>query len=246
MRPMRRPLVSCALAFAPFWLGPSFDGLPLTSQDSGSNVAETYIYGDCTPPPDGGCAPPAAVQNRTTCERNVVALDVVPSSVRLVRGGGIAAWYERGSVDVATGRTTATIFASTSARAARAVRALRHESQSEPKPMSAPVYPPAVRDELKRVVVAVRGERSVARASRTLGLSRAHVCTRLQVARLLPARALAGAKVPVRSWKELARERQVAFWVQEFGLDEAVERFGLSGPEVRRAVRRVRGLTGEC
>lgn len=243
---MRRPVATLALAAAPFWLGQSFEGLPLTTQQSGSTGGDLFVYGSCEAKPDSGCSPPLQVQNATTCTRNAVGLDVVPRSIHRVRGAGIAATYERGGIDVSTGRTTAAVYTSTDRRAARAVAALRRRSQSKPGSLPPPVFPPAVLKELKRVVVAWNRERRVSAVAAALGLRAAHVRTRLTVARLLPARALRAVEPPRRSWANIQRDRQVAFWAHEFGRRKAMEQFELGRAQVRRAVRRVRGLAGEC
>ena len=59
--------------FPLYWLGQSYEGLPLTriiryrydpeppipAVEAENSV--TFIYGDCDPPPDGGCAPPLTI-----------------------------------------------------------------------------------------------------------------------------------------------------------------------------------------
>jgi hypothetical protein len=60
---------------------------------------------------------------------------------------------------------------------------------------------------------------------------------------VLPPGALRGVPVPRRSWPEVQRDRQIAF-AAETG--DAQRRFGLTREQVRRAVRRVRGLVGKC
>lgn len=66
--------------FTLYWLGETFEGLPLTtitryrydppggtSGQSESSVA--FIYGDCTPGPDSGCAPPLQIILESYCMR---------------------------------------------------------------------------------------------------------------------------------------------------------------------------------
>jgi hypothetical protein len=234
-----RPAAAVALASAPFWLGPSFAGNPLVAH----NENGTFVYGDCQAKSDQGCEPPLQVQDRTTCERNPVALDVVPRRVYRLRGRGIAAVYGRGTIDVAGGRTTTTVFARSDRLASRAARALRRHSQGRPHPLVAPAYPAAVLAELKRVVVAQRRLSDPEAIGRALELGPGHVRTRLRVASLLPAGALREVAVPRRSWAQVQHDRQVAFAAKAH---QAQQRFGLTRAQVRAAVRRVRGLTGSC
>ena len=236
---MMRPVATAALAAAPFWLGPSFAGHPLVAHDE----TGTFVYGSCHATSDQGCAPPLQVQDRTTCQRNPVALDVVPRRVYRLRGHGIAAVYTRGAIDAMSDHTTTTVFASGDRLAARAARALRRRGQSAPHPLSAPDYPPAVLRELKRVAVAAHGGRGPEAIGRALGIGPGVVRTRLRVAKLLPPDALRGVPVPRRSWKQVQHDRQVAFAAHTH---QAQQYFHLSRGQVRRAVRRTRGLTGSC
>jgi hypothetical protein len=235
-------LAAFALATAPFWLGPSFAGHKLVAHTESG----VFVYGNCKIPEgqdEGGCSPPLDLQDRTTCERNVVALDVVPRRVYRVRGKGIAADYEPGAIDVGTAHTTTTIFANSDRFAHRAMRAMRRRGQPRPRPLAAPLYPIAVLKELKRVAVAARTPESVEEIGRYLGLRPGVVRARLRVARLLPPGTLAHVPVPKRSWAQVQHDRQISFAAQEH---QAQERFGLTRAQVRAAVRRVRGLTGSC
>jgi hypothetical protein len=232
-------LLAATLALAPFWLGPSFAGYPLVAHDE----TGTFVYGDCQATSDQGCSPPLQVQDRTTCERNPVALDVVPRRAYRLRGHGIAAVYTRGAIDAAAGHTTTTAFAKSDQLAYRAARALRRRGQARPRQLPAPVYPPAVLGELKRVVAASRTPESAEEIGRFLGLGPGHVRTRLRLARLLPPGTLRDVPVPKRSWAQVEHDRQIAFAAQAH---QAQQRFGLTRKQVRRAVKRVRGLTGTC
>jgi hypothetical protein len=220
-----------AAALGAFWLGQSFAGHPLVSHtDSGA-----YIYGDSPSQ--------LSLQDRTTGERNVVALDVVPRRVYRIRGAGIAADYERGETDVGSGHTTTTIFANTDRFGHRAASAMRRRGERRPHALPAPVYPIAVLKELKRVVAAAGTPESLQEVSRYLGMKPAVVRARLRVARLLPAGALAGVPVPRRSWAQVKHDRQIAFAAR---VHQAQRQFGLTRAQVRAAVKRVRGLTGVC
>src|SRR4051812_43299886 len=145
-----------------YWLGPSFNGLPLTATiDRG---LPAYVYGDCTPHSDTGCTPPVEAQNWTTCDRNPLALDVLPTRLFRVRGGGIAAQYREEGVDVGIGRRTVAVFAGDEGLAIAAARLLRLRSASAPPArFRRPAYPRAVLAELARVV-APRGRHHSVRA----------------------------------------------------------------------------------
>jgi hypothetical protein len=239
-------LVAAGAAAAPasaldrWWLGKEFERLPLTHEERG-----LFVYGDCDPEPDGGCPPPLQVQNDTTCGRNPVALDVAAQRLHRLRGGGIVADYGDG-IDLLTGGSTVTVF-STPARERRAVRAVRPRRAGEPPPqLRRPRLPWPVLAEVKRVAVAARRHDSRRAISRATGVSPGRVRVRLRLAELLGRDALAGVPAPRISWRTVRRYRQVAFWAQEFGPRAARERFDLTRAELRRIVRRVRGLTGDC
>jgi hypothetical protein len=233
---------TAALAAAPFWLGPSFAGHPLVAHTE----SDVFVYGNCEIPEgqdEGGCSPPLQLQDRTTCERNVVALDVVPRSIYRLRGGGIAADYGEASIDVGSDHTTTTVFANSDRFARRATKAMRRRGQRRPHALPAPVYPPAVLKELKRVVVASHTPRSLEEIAHALGLGPGAVRARVRLARLLPPGTLRDVPVPRRSWAQVEHDRQIAFAAQTH---QAQQRFDLTRAQVRRAVRRARGLTGRC
>ena len=224
-----------------YWLGSQFEGLTLTDTSGAS-----FIYGDCDPVPDG-CAPPLEVQNASTCGRNPVGFDVYPKSLRKLRGGGIVADYGDGRVEVGTGRRTVVVFANVQAQALRGARQLRRRSQSAaPARLAPPRYPRPVLAEIRRALAA-REQHPTARAiQRATGLSRAQVVTRLRLGRLLGPAALRGVPVPARSWRAVKRERQVAFEAWELGERRTARENGITPTQLRRIVRRVRGLVGGC
>jgi hypothetical protein len=187
------------------------------------------------------------VQHHSTCERNPLALDVLPRRVYPVRGAGIAAAYQEATVDLGTGRYTVTVFAETNREAARAVRRLRRCGQEgPPRRLRAPRYPTAVMRELKRVAVARQRTHSVKEAARAIGLSSAQTRMRLRIARLLGTAALKEVRAPTRPWRVVRRERKAAMFAQAEGVAAAARRFGVSRAELRAMIRRVRGLTGRC
>jgi hypothetical protein len=66
---------------------------------------------------------------------------------------------------------------------------------------------------------------------------------RVRLARLLPSGTLRDVPFPKRSWAQVEHDRQIAFAAQ---LHQAQREFHLTRAQVRRAVRRARGLTGSC
>jgi hypothetical protein len=225
----------------PYWLGPRHSGLKLSATIEGA-----YVYGTCETAPDSGCSPPFQVQNRTTCERNPLILDVAPSRVIRLRGA-IAAVY--GSmIDVGAGRHTVTVFGPGRRKTLRAARSLRpHPRAALGGPLPAPRPLPIVLAELRRAVDAKARHGTVAAVARKTGLKPWQVRARLRYATLLGPGALAGVEPPSRPWRVVARERQIALNVLAFGSRRrAAEQAGITVAEVRRIERRVRGLSGRC
>lgn len=127
-----------ATNFTAYSLGREFEGLPLTAQgrrctqpspiappDARTNVVE-YIYGDCKPPPDGGCAPPLAVQTWPACERGPAPVTHHNPLHGELRVRGVPArQYEGGRrLEVYTADSTVVVFAREEGLAVRAGRAL--------------------------------------------------------------------------------------------------------------------------
>jgi hypothetical protein len=144
-----KPCVSGDTApFAHYYLGESFESLPLTgrSYDCGRpskppgpiarpNFAD-YLYGDCEPPPDGGCAPPLEVQTTPACDRwwgqyNLGFPDepIVRPKLRKKRGVP-SARLDDSAIELYTDDVTVTVYADDLARARRAVAALRRAPDS--------------------------------------------------------------------------------------------------------------------
>jgi hypothetical protein len=221
-----------------YWLGPSFAGLPLTDtgESPGTNSTppdKSFSYGDCElPEGEGGCSVPANVQNWSSCYRNPIGLDRLPQKVFLVRGGGLAAQYESTAVDIGTGNRTVTIYADYELVGA-AMRELRPEADAEPQPLAPPVYPMPVLRELKRA------------STKPSELAPEEVKLRLRIAELLGPDALADVPPPKMSVKTVERLRQLAFKA-EFNFAETARKNGLTKAELRRKIKRVRGLAGHC
>jgi hypothetical protein len=135
------------------------------------------------------------------------------------------------------------VFATGDRLARRATTALRRRGQATPRPLTAPIYPPAVLGELKRVAVAGHTPRSAQEIGRALGMGPGVVRARVRLARLLSAGTLRDVPVPKRTWAQVQHDRQVAFAALSH---QAQQRFGLTRAQVLRAVRRVRGLIGSC
>lgn len=225
-----------------YWLGTKHEGFPLTSDDAGR-----FIYGTCRATDDGGCAPPLEVSNDSTCSRNPVAIETTPTKIARARGWALVSRYDDGSLDLNAGRTTVTIFARSERLARSAIEGLQPRSGDlSTAEFPAPKFPPAVLRELKRVVVAHGRLGSVDAVSRRTGLSKDDVRSRLLIARLLPPGTLLRVKRPSQSWRIVQRNRQVALVADELGTRQAARQFRLTVNEVRRAARRVRGLTGRC
>lgn len=228
---------------APFWLGPYFAGLRLTHQ---SPRWDSFSYGDCKPPPgEGGCSVPVNVQNRTSCERNPIGLDVYPQEVFLLRGGGLAAVYEPTGVDVGTGGHTVTLYTNEFELMGAALRDFRLRSDPSPQPLPPPRYPLPVLRELKRVTVVADRMHGVDAIARQTGLTPVDVRLRLRIAALLGPGALAGVPPPKMSTATVERLRQLAFRAQ-FNLVRTARQQGISVASLRKKVHRVRGLTGQC
>jgi hypothetical protein len=118
-----------------FDLGERFRGHPLTavlrSQDARSKRPTfSFIYGDCTPEPDSGCAPPYEVQNYAACSRNLFSYGRGETAQRRrsIRGAtAYAFWDDRffDRLEIYTGKTTIVIFAPSLAKARRVARSLQ-------------------------------------------------------------------------------------------------------------------------
>jgi hypothetical protein len=227
-----------------YWLGPSFAGMRLTHTSSFGGESD-FSYGDCEfPEGEGGCSVPAQVQNVSSCDRNPLAIDRVPFRVFLVRGGGLAAEYEKTGIDVGTGDQTVTLYTEFELMSA-ALRDVRRKSDPAPQPLAPPVYPPAALRELKRVTVAKQRFGSIGAAAKAIHLPAAEVKVRLEIAELLPPGTLADVPAPTISTATLERLRQLAFRTQ-YNLPRAARIRGISVAALRKKIAPVRGLTGYC
>lgn len=113
--------------------GDRADGLPLTAvlRSPGDTGPVSYVYGDCRPSAETGCAPPAEVQVWPACRRHlglyrhpVPGMTPVATAARGVR----ALSFDGGRrLELQTGRVTVVVFADAPDRAGRIVEALRSE-----------------------------------------------------------------------------------------------------------------------
>ena len=109
------------------WPGEHADGLPLTTVlESPDHLS--FVYGDCLPGDDAGCAPPLEVQAWRACRRHhaLYRSPLGPAGEAVtVRGVPGLAFEGRRRIELQTGRSTIVVFADSAGRASRAVAALR-------------------------------------------------------------------------------------------------------------------------
>ncbi len=225
-----------------YWLGPYFAGLHLTE-----TWYQSFAYGECVfPEGEGGCTPPVQVQNMTSCARNPIGTGGL-GEVFLVRGGGLAVGdpIEPGAIDVGTGRQTVSVRAEPEVLGA-VLRELHRRSEAGPEPLAPPVYPLPVLRELKRVTVAEGRFDGVTAIAKATELHPDEVRLRLRVAELLGPDALAGVPAPTMSVATVKRLSALAFGVQTHNLAHTAERHKMSIATLRKKIRRVRGLAGDC
>lgn len=227
-----------------WWLGPYFGGMRVTHEPEAS-WDKLYAYGECElPEGEGGCSVPAQVQTATSCHRNPIGIDRLPYEVYPLRGGGLATAYEPTAIDIGTGRQTVTLYADFELVGA-ALEEIRPRSHPAPLPLPPPVYPMPVLRELVRVT-AVEGRYDSVRAlAEATELAPAEVRLRLRIAELLGPEALAGVPPPAMSIETVERLRQLSFRAQYDPVRTAREN-GISVAELKKKVRRVRGLAGFC
>jgi hypothetical protein len=226
-----------------FWLGPYFAGLRLTD-----TRYQSFVYGECEfPAGEGGCTPPVQVQNATSCTSNPIRDDILAKEAFLVRGGGLAvADEELGGIYVGTGRQTVSVWPSEPEVLGAALRDVHRRSEAGPEPFTPPVYPLPVLRELKRVTVAEERVDGVAAIAKATGLRPDEVRMRLRIAELLGPDVLADVPAPTMSIATVERLRLLAFGVQTHNLAHTAERHRMSVASLRKKIRRVRGLAGDC
>ena len=119
--------------YALYYLGTSFNGLPLThaAMGPGSGIhrrrAWDFIYGDCTP--SGGdapsCTPPLDVQNWSICTRFPARYPGPTPKTTTI--DGVETLPAGGGLDVYTGMTTVAIFGDHRSQVIRSLRPVNDE-----------------------------------------------------------------------------------------------------------------------
>jgi hypothetical protein len=111
------------------WPGERADGLPLTTAlESPDRLS--FVYGDCLPTGDAGCAPPVEIQVWRACRRHrsLYRSPLGPAGEAVtVRGVPGLAFDGRRRIELQTGRSTIVVFADSAARAERVAAALRSD-----------------------------------------------------------------------------------------------------------------------
>lgn len=227
------------------WLGPYFAGLRW-NQEQEDPLDDRFVYGECIlPEGEGGCGWPLEIQNATSCSVNPLRAGEAARRLFLLRGGGIAAEYSPAWVEVGTGLQTATVNPEEFELMGAALREIRHRSEPAPQPLAPPVYPLPVLRELKRVTVAASRLGGIKAVARATALSAIEVRLRLRVAELLGPDALADVPLPTMSTATRERLEQLAFHA-EYRPAKRARRMGISLAELKKKIRRVRGLSGPC
>jgi hypothetical protein len=152
-------------AFAHYWLGPSFENLPLTARrfrcggayKDGSAVVRInsfgVLYGNCDPS-DGGCALPLEIQTWPACDRSFADYDFLPGlfprpPIGRLRGVPSARFEGGTRLELYTGDVTVVVFADARGRAARAAAALATTPESPLRVASGSPLPAAVEGHLR-------------------------------------------------------------------------------------------------
>jgi hypothetical protein len=122
--------------FSAYYLGDSFSGHSLTetlrvcnkpypSERVRGNYI-SYIYGNCVPRPDSGCAPPVEVQSAPACERSKPSRRIRRRARRHeVRGVPAVQFRGEARIELFTGDATVLIFGRTPTEVRKAAAALR-------------------------------------------------------------------------------------------------------------------------
>ena len=129
------PPGSNAVNFSAYYLGDAFRGLPLTKTLRVCNKLYppepvrgnyiSFIYGDCVPGSDGGCAPPVEVQSGPACERRLSARNRRRARTHKVRGVPALRFPGEPQLELFTGDAAVLIFGRTTAQVRKVAAALR-------------------------------------------------------------------------------------------------------------------------
>lgn len=113
-----------------FFAGDRTEGIPLEAVLRRSDSAEyvSFVYGDCVPENDAGCAPPIEIQVWPACRRHLALYDSSygPDLDRMTVRGVPAAVLDGGTrLELQTGRSTIVVFADSRQRLSRIATDLR-------------------------------------------------------------------------------------------------------------------------
>jgi len=129
-----------------FFAGDRTEGIPLETVLRRSDSAEyvSFVYGDCVPESDAGCAPPIEIQVWPACRRYLALYDSSygPDLDRVTVRGVPAAVLDGGTrLELQTGRSTIVVFADSSQWLSRIAKNLRSlDARTAP---GVPLPPPA-------------------------------------------------------------------------------------------------------
>lgn len=128
-----------------FFAGERWEGLPLTAVLRRFDPVEyvSFVYGDCAPDDDAGCAPPVEIQVWPACRRHLALYDSSWQDLdRLAVRGVPGAVLDRGTrLELQSGRSTIVVFADSRQRLSRIAAGLR--PVDAPTASSAPLPPAA-------------------------------------------------------------------------------------------------------
>ena len=127
-----------------YFAGERVEGLQLVTVLRRSDTAEfvSFVYGDCTPEDDMGCAPPIEIQVWPACRRHLALYGPSPSGPAvertIVRGVPAAVLDGGAQLELQTGRSTIVVFGDSRGRVTRVARALRAVGGSPSAPQALP------------------------------------------------------------------------------------------------------------
>jgi hypothetical protein len=113
-----------------FFAGDRTEGIPLETVLHRSDSAEyvSFVYGDCVPESDAGCAPPIEIQVWPACRRYLALYDSsygIDLDRVTVRGVPAAVLDGGTRLELQTGRSTIVVFADSRQRLSRIAENLR-------------------------------------------------------------------------------------------------------------------------
>lgn len=181
-----------------YWVGSSFEGLPLTAITRRFGLT-TFVYGSCKPAGrNESCAPPLEISVASICDRNALAIDPMPRARFRARGVPVLD-YGEWRLELAAGASQVVVSAAPD-RARRAIAGLRAVGEEGVRgDLPEPRYPRYYLGALRRVNDAYARTGSLRAVRDELGISRSAVRFRLALGRELgAARLRLGANEPRR------------------------------------------------